>query len=187
MPFLRNTQTSTYIGPIRADDPLYMDLRKQRDANNRPLWEDEPDDKAAADLSSAFPQITDPSQVQAIGSVVPALAAAAATTTEELGNVSRAGSLVKAVYIPVAAVTGQATNSRTLNVLNGGSTGAGVVNMASLALVAGTNLNANVENQLTLGTVVANPGDNIAWQSALVGTGLADPGGIVVCTFALTG
>lgn len=191
MPFLRNTQTGTYVGPIRSDDPFYMDLRKARDANNRPLWEDQPDDKAAADLSGAFPQIADPSQVLALGAVVPALAAAAASELIQLGNMSRAGALVKAVYIPPAAVNGQAVNSRTLNVINGGPTGSGSTNMAALALVAGTNLAANVENVITLnGTQAnlnANPGDEIQWQSALVGTGLADPGGIVVATFALTG
>lgn len=189
MPFLRNTQTGTYVGPIRSDDPFYMDLRKARDASQRPLWEDQPDSKAAADLSSAFPQIADPSQVLALGAVVPALAAAAASELLQLGNMSRAGTLVKTVYIPTAAVAGQATNSRTLNVLNGGPSGAAAVNMAALALLAGINLVANVENIIPLnGTpanLAANPGDEIQWQSALVGTGLADPGGIVVATFAL--
>lgn len=189
MSFLRNAQTGTYVGPLRSDDPLYMDLRKQRDANQRPLWDDQPDSKAAADLSSAFPQITDPSQILALAAVVPALAAAAASELIQLGNMSRAGALVKCVYIPSAAVNGQATNSRTLNLINGGPSGAGATNMASLALLGGTNLAANVENNIPLnGTpanLAANPGDEIQWQSALVGTGLADPGGLVVATLAL--
>lgn len=186
MAWLRNAVTGTALGPIAADGPFYMWLRKQRDAAGRPTWEEQGDQEVEAQLAATFTQIADLSQVQALGAVVPALAAAAASVVYELGNANRAGALVRAAYIPNAAVNGQATNSRTLNVLNGGASGAGAVNMTSLPLVAGTNLLAGVENSLgTSGALAVNPGDAIQFQSALVGTGLADPGGIIVVTLAL--
>lgn len=191
MPWLRNPTTNSVIGPILADSPMYMYLRKLRDANARPTWEDQGDQEAQAQLVANFAQIADPSQAQVLVAVAPALAAGAASALYEVGNSSRAGAIVRAAYIPNAAVNGAATNSRTLNVLNGGAQGTGAVSAASLPLVAGTNLQANVENPITLSGTQANlntaPGDAIQWQSALVGTGLADPGGIVVITLALAG
>src|SRR5438309_1122494 len=187
MPWMQHTTLGTLIGPIADDSPMYMELRKLRDSSGRPSWEEQGDQEVAAKLVAVSTNIADPSQAQAFGVVVPALGAAA-TGLYETGNVGgRAGTVVKATYIPNAAVTGAATNSRTLNVINGGATGAGATNVATLPLVGGTNLVANQENNLNLsGTLAVNGGDAIQFQSLSVGTGIADPGGIAVVTIALT-
>lgn len=93
------------------------------------------------------------------------------------GTVSRVG------YIPVSAVTGANTNSRTLTVTNRG-TGAGSTNVATLALVSGVNAAADAEKAVPLSGTAANlvvaAGDVLTFESTHVGTGIADPGGEVV-------
>lgn len=94
-----------------------------------------------------------------------------------------AGTLVSATYAPNAAIAGANTNSRTLNLLNGGAAGNGTTNMASLPLVSGTNLTIDHETALVNNATAANlavaAGDAIVFQSLHVGTGIADPGGRV--------
>jgi hypothetical protein len=85
------------------------------------------------------------------------------------------------IYIPQAALTGAATNNRTLTLYNRG-TGSGTVPIASLQFVSGTNLSDNVPKTITLSTTSANlllaAGDVLEWESLHVGTGIADPGGL---------
>lgn len=98
------------------------------------------------------------------------------------------GTIVSATYAPDAAITGANTNSRTLNVLNGGAAGSGTTNMAALPLVSGTNLTAEHPTALTLSGTAANlavsAGDIVQFQSLHVGTGIADPGGTVFLTLS---
>jgi hypothetical protein len=97
------------------------------------------------------------------------------------GTVSRVG------YIPVATITGAATNSRTLTATNRGQAGAGSTNVATLALVSGVNAPADAEKPVTLNATPANlvvaAGDVISFESVHVGTGIADPGGEALVEF----
>src|SRR4030042_2033178 len=70
-------------------------------------------------------------------------------------RVPYAGTVTSVTYAPIAAVTGAATNSRTLNVINKGQDGTGTTVVASLALVSGIDMVAFDEKTITL-SVVAN-------------------------------
>jgi hypothetical protein len=98
-------------------------------------------------------------------------------------KVTEAGTVSSVSYSPVAALSGANTNSRTLNLVNKGQTGAGSTSVASLALVSGTNLVAFDEIAVTLSGTAANlvvaAGDILQFQSLHVGTGITDPGGEV--------
>jgi hypothetical protein len=94
--------------------------------------------------------------------------------------VERAGVVSAAVFVPDAALTGQATNFRTWSLVNKGANGAGNTSMgAGFASTSGNNLVAEAETALvvTVGTVAA--GDRISVRSLHSGTGQADPGGVV--------
>lgn len=96
------------------------------------------------------------------------------------GTVSRVG------YLTVTAITGAATNSRTVTATNRGS-GAANVNVATLAFVSGVNTVADTEKAITLNATPANlvcaAGDVITFESTHVGTGIADPGGQIIVEF----
>lgn len=91
-------------------------------------------------------------------------------------------------YTANAAVTGHATERRTLSVLNRGAAGVGTTEMAALDLLGGVNLVSGDEKALTISATPANllavAGDIIAFKSLHIGsTGLADPGGIVQVSY----
>ncbi|MFB4280843.1 hypothetical protein ACBJ59_36525 [Nonomuraea sp. MTCD27] len=89
-------------------------------------------------------------------------------------------------YITEAAVTGAATNNRTVSVVNKGQAGAGSTTVASLTFGSGTNAVAYDETTVTLSGTAANldlaAGDVLQWRSIFAGTGIADPGGLVRVT-----
>lgn len=93
-----------------------------------------------------------------------------------------AGSVSRVTYTPTAAVTGAATNNRTLQVVNHGQAGAGTTVVATLTFDAGVNAAAFDELALTLqaaADLVVADGDILEFRSSPNGTGLADPGGLV--------
>lgn len=89
-------------------------------------------------------------------------------------------------YIPEAAITGAATNHRTVSLVNKGQAGSGSVTVASLTFDNGVNAAANNERALTLSATAADrdlaAGDTLQWRSIHVATGIADPGGLVKIT-----
>jgi len=107
--------------------------------------------------------------------------AAAATAVEASGleKAPFAGTLASATVIPLTALTGADTNSRTIQVFNRGQDGSGTTLMASKAYTSGVNLAAEDEAALTLSATAANlvvaDGDVIEVKSLHVGTGLAGP------------
>lgn len=105
-------------------------------------------------------------------------------------RVPSAGSVSSVTYIPAASQSGAATNSRTLNLVNKGSAGAGTTVVATLALASGVNLTAFDEKTITVSSTAADlvvaEGDVLQWQSLHVGTGIADPGGTVIVTIDRT-
>lgn len=91
-------------------------------------------------------------------------------------------------YVATAAITGAATNNRTISLVNKGQAGAGTTSVASLAFGSGTNAAAQDETAVTLSGTPANlvlaSGDTLVWRSLHVGTGITDPGGLVRVTIS---
>jgi hypothetical protein len=103
--------------------------------------------------------------------------------TFTIGEVPFDATVVSVTYIPEAAVTGVATNNRTLSVINKGQDGTGSTSVASLTFGNGTNAAAFDSTALTLSGTAANlnvtAGDVLAFASIHNGTGITDPGGTV--------
>ena len=99
-----------------------------------------------------------------------------------------AGTLVAASYTPEAAVTGIASNNKSLTIRNRGTSGAGSTVMAALPLGVGVNPAAFDEAPLTLSATPSNlavaPGDVVTYQSTVSGTGMALPEGKVRITLS---
>jgi len=95
-----------------------------------------------------------------------------------------AGTVSAISYTAVAAVTGAATDTRTLTLVNKGAAGDGTTVVGTLALVNAVDLVAFDEKALTLsvvaGATTVAAGDVLAFVSTHGGSsGLADPGGLV--------
>jgi hypothetical protein len=115
---------------------------------------------------------------------VPAIGAAA--TGSAPIRCEFAGTVTSVTHVPVAAITGAATNNRTISVVNRGQDGTGTTVVASLNFANGVNAAAFDEKDITL-SVVANAttvaeGDILELRSAAVGSGIADPGGTAFIT-----
>lgn len=112
--------------------------------------------------------------------------AAVATASDATPAVDRSpfdGTVTGVTYTPNAAITGAATNTRAVSLVNKGQTGAGSTVVATLEFDSGVNGVAYDEKAIPLSGTPANlvvaQGDVLEWQSSHVGTGLADPGGMV--------
>ena len=99
-----------------------------------------------------------------------------------------AGTLAGATYIPEAAVTGVATNNKSVNVRNRGAAGSGTTIMATLTFAAGTNGVAFDESTVALSGTAANlnfnQGDVLTASSTVNGTGMTLPEGKVRVTLS---
>lgn len=98
-------------------------------------------------------------------------------TESQLAFVAPMGCRVKRVSItPSAAVTGHATNRKTLKVINRGSDGTGSAELGELDLVAGVDLTAFNETNIVSGLdTQLSAGDVLAIQIVQEGTGVAIP------------
>ncbi len=105
-----------------------------------------------------------------------------------LFRVDSPGVVTSVTYAPVTAITGAATNTRSVSLVNKGQTGAGNTVIATIQYNSGVNAAASDENTVTLSGTPANlnvaAGDILQWQSTAVGTGIADPGGLVCVTIS---
>jgi hypothetical protein len=113
----------------------------------------------------------------------------ATTTTLDEAVVAQspyAGTVTAVQYVPEAAITGAATNNRTLSLVNKGQAGSGTAVVATLTFASGTNATAHNEVSLTLSSTAADlviaEGDTLLWRSVGNGTGMTDPGGLVRVT-----
>jgi hypothetical protein len=115
---------------------------------------------------------------------VPGRAAATATLATPLGPAGRSFRVTAVEYLPSSDVTGAATNSLTVQLVNGGSDGSLSLIVAQLALVAGVNATRRQARVVTLqntnGAPVILEDDQLRWESVKVGSGLLDPGGVVL-------
>jgi len=106
-----------------------------------------------------------------------------ADSSISIGPAPFAGKVTSVTYTPSAAITGTATNTRTLKLLNKGQSGSGTAVVAELALVSGVNPAAFDEKALTLSGTASKlevaEGDILAFESVHTAEGLVDPGGEV--------
>lgn len=120
--------------------------------------------------------------------VVPAVSTAGNDDDTVIGQAQFAGTVTKVEYVPEAAITGAATNNRTVSLINKGQAGSGTTVVASLNFGNGTNATANNEIALTLSATASDlviaEGDTLVWRSLHVGTGIADPGGVARVTMS---
>lgn len=119
---------------------------------------------------------------------VPAVSTAGNSDDTVIGQAQFAGTVTGVQYVPEAAITGAATNNRTVSLVNKGQAGSGTTVVATLTFGSGTNATANNEVALTLSAtasdLVVADGDTLLWRSIANGTGLADPGGLARITFS---
>jgi hypothetical protein len=119
--------------------------------------------------------------VNVIQQDVPA-AATAVSDDSVIAQSPFAGTVTAVQYVPEAAITGAATNNRTVSLVNKGAAGSSSTVVATLTFASGTNATANNEVALTLSSTAADlvvaEGDTLQWRSIANGTGLADPGGV---------
>lgn len=119
--------------------------------------------------------------VQVIEATVPA-AGAAVTQDQVIGKAPFDGTVTAVAVISEAAVVANATNFRTLRVLNKGQAGAGATVVASLALDTPTtdDLAAFDEKSIPLSGTPANlavvAGDVLAADETVAASGLAHSG-----------
>jgi hypothetical protein len=128
--------------------------------------------------------------VRVIEESVPAVTTAGNSDDTVLAQSPYAGTVSAVQYVPEAAITGAATNNRTVSLVNKGQAGSGTTVVATLTFASGTNATANNEVSLTLSSTAADlvvaEGDTLQWRSIANGTGLADPGGIARVTVSRT-
>lgn len=120
--------------------------------------------------------------------VVPPQTTAGSDTNTNVWIASSDCTVSGVTYTTVTAITGANTNTRVVNLVNKGQTGAGTTVVATLQFDSGVNTVAADEKTITLSATPANlvltAGDVLQWQSTHVGTGIADPGGLVSITTA---
>ncbi|HXI16591.1 MAG TPA: hypothetical protein VNM48_09475 [Chloroflexota bacterium] len=109
--------------------------------------------------------------------------AAAAGGEYSIGVVEYAGVVSEVRYIPEAAITGVATNNKSINIRNRGTDGAGALLPATTTFAAGTNGVAFDFLNLTLIATLASrdvaAGSVLTVQTLVNGTGLALPAGTI--------
>ena len=119
---------------------------------------------------------------------VPVSASATAVASTFVARAPFAGTVTSVTYVPVAAITGAATNNRALAVTNKLQDGSGSNVAASITYASGTNAVALKENAVTLSGTAANKvvsaGDILSVASTVNGSGLADPGGTLFITIS---
>lgn len=103
---------------------------------------------------------------------------AAATATEVVATPIRVpyrGTVTAVGFIPLAAATGDNTNTTNLNVINKGQAGAGTTEIANFDPVTGANLVAYDEKLFTIAAagVEVQEGDVLVLQHEKVASGLA--------------
>lgn len=117
---------------------------------------------------------------------VPAVATAGNSQNTIIAQAPFPGTITLVQYVPLAAITGAATNNRVVSLVNKGQAGTGTTAVASLTFASGTNATAGNEITLTLSATAADSvvaeGDTLRWESTVNGTGLADPGGLALVT-----
>ncbi len=109
---------------------------------------------------------------------VAAVAAATATQQDPIFIAPCACKVTAVSVVPQAASTGDNTNTKNLNIVNKGASGAGTTEVGNLDLVSGTDLVAFDEKAIPLNATYTNgvslsEGDVLSLQTEKFGTGVA--------------
>jgi hypothetical protein len=120
--------------------------------------------------------------------LVPSVAAADATELHPIFIAPIKCVVLGVQIVPQAAVTGDNTDTKNLNILNAGADGSGSTEVANLDLVTGTDLVANDAEDIPLNTtyddgVELAEGDVLALQVEKVGNGVLLPDLLVEVKF----
>ena len=119
---------------------------------------------------------------------VPAVGTAGNDDDTIIGQAPFACTVTAVEFVPEAAITGAATNNRTVSLINKGQAGSGTTVVASLNFASGINASAADEKAITLSATPADlvlaAGDTLLWRSLHILTGITDPGGLVRVTLA---
>lgn len=126
--------------------------------------------------------------VRVIEADVPAVSTAGNDDDSIVGQAPFACTVTAVEYVPEAAITGAATNNRTVSLINKGQAGSGTTVVASLNFGNGVNAAAADEKAITLSVTAADlvlaAGDTLLWRSLHIGTGITDPGGLIRVTLS---
>ncbi|MFK8844683.1 hypothetical protein [Streptomyces sp. Ac-502] len=124
--------------------------------------------------------------VKVIEADVPPVSTAGNDDDTVLAQAPFACTVTAVEYVPEAAITGAATNNRTVSLVNKGQAGSGSTAVATLNFDNGVTAAANNERVIPLSGTAANlalaAGDTLQWRSVHIGTGITDPGGLVRIT-----
>lgn len=128
--------------------------------------------------------------VRTIEADVPAVGTAGNDDDTIVGQAPFACTVTAVEYVPEAAITGAATNNRTVSLINKGQAGSGTAVVASLNFASGIDATAANEKAITLSVTAADlvlaAGDTLLWRSLHILTGITDPGGLVRITLSRT-
>jgi hypothetical protein len=187
MLWLRNKDNGN-IYPVLEQSPEMSYLRAQRSVvDGRPLFEELGIQEVQADVPS------EPFASFVIAKYVGAVTTAGDNQNTSLGLSPADGTLTACVAIVAAAVSGVATNYRTISMFDDGTpANAGAayaqVNPASMASTAfsatTTTWTPGQENPLTLGTTTVNANDILRVGSVASGTGLTFGDFVLLATFS---
>lgn len=199
MPFLRKRDTGAVTDELSEDSREYQLLKSVKFATNvtafvpagqtpvggsggsilagQPMWEA----VAEEDVNDANGRV--------LVADVPPAATAGTETADVTTDRDRGGTLTDVEYVPSSAVTGQATNNRTITLQQVAVTATPARTVTALANVAWDATHSNAGNQrptaLTITTAAFSGAAPEVLQvvSAPVGTGLADPGGVLYAVY----
>ena len=106
---------------------------------------------------------------------IPAIGAADATIVYPIFSAQSTVKVTEVIIVPQAAVTGNDTNRKNLNVLDVGAAGAGTTEIGNLDLATSTDLTSLAEQALGVTDTQLTDGDVLALQVELVSSGVALP------------
>ncbi len=122
---------------------------------------------------------------------IPSVAAATATESHPIFSAPDACIVTSVKIIPQAAVTGDNTDRKNLNIIDCGSDGSGTTEVGNLDLATGVNLTAFDEKNIPLNStytdgVTMAKGDVIKLQFEKAGNGVLVPNLLVRVEYAVT-
>ncbi len=121
--------------------------------------------------------------IRKLQATIPA-AIAAVAQDQTIGEAPFAGTVTGVTFTAEAAITGQATDYRTYQVINKGTDGNGTTVVAELAFSDAPVTAADFDEKAiplsaVAGATTVAEGDILAWNELVAGDGLASPGGLV--------
>lgn len=114
---------------------------------------------------------------------IPAIGAGDSTIKYPIFSAQFTCNVTDVIIVPQAAVTGNTTNRKNLNVLDAGTAGAGTTEIGNLDLITSTDLVALAEQSLGVTDTELTDGDVLVLQIELVSGGVALPAMLVITEY----